>query len=123
MKGFSLIELLVSLLLFEVIAAASVAEVAHYIKTSRENQIRTEAAAAAQIVLDEIRAGDPAGLPRNGNGAAQNVALGSHVFQVTPTYCAKAEFCTGNSIRQVHVSVSLNSRVWYEVDTAFAQLR
>ncbi|NMC64341.1 MAG: type II secretion system protein [SAR324 cluster bacterium] len=123
MRGFSLIELLVSLILFELVAAASMAEVAHYIKTSRDNQIRTEAAAAAQTVLDEIRASDPAGLPGAGNGPAQNVSIGSHVFQVTPTYCAEADFCTGSSIRQVRITVSLNSRVWYEVDTAFAQLR
>ncbi|NMC64061.1 MAG: hypothetical protein GYA55_12935 [SAR324 cluster bacterium] len=122
-KAFTLIELLVSLLLFEVVAAVSVAEVASYLKSSRENQLRTEAAAAAQIVLEELRASDPASLPKSGSSEVQNITVGEHIFQVVLSYCVKPEFCTGGSIRQIHVSVSLKSRIWYEVDSAFVQLR
>ena len=122
-RGFTLVEILVSLLLLEVITAFSIREVAQYLRASRDNQIRTEAAQAAQMVLDDLRASDPALLPVSGEGNVQTVPVGAHSFQVTPRYCVMPEFCTSAAIRHIRVSVSLNDRIWYEVDTAFAQLQ
>ena len=122
-KAFSLLELLVSLLIFEVVVASSMSEVCQYIKNSRENQLRTEAAGAAQMVLDELRSLDPAALPAGGTGPERFVSTGSHTFTVTSEYCANAALCTGSSIRHIRVTVSRTGRVWYAVDTAYAQLR
>ncbi len=122
-RGFSLLELLVSFLIFEVIMATSMSEVLQYIKSSRDNQIRTEAAGAAQYVLDELRSINPANLPSTGAGTAQSVTIGEHSFQVVPDYCTEASLCTGTGIRQIRVTVSMAGKVWYVVDTAYAQLR
>lgn len=122
-RGFSLLELLVSLLIFEVVLAGSMSEVMQYIKTSRDNQLRTEAAGAAQFVLDELRSADPSSLPVGGSGVSQTVSVGEHTFEVAPRYCVNEALCSSPSIRQIRITVSRGNKVWYQVDTVYAQLR
>ena len=122
-QGFSLLELLVSLVIFECVIAGTMKEVVNYSLTSRDNQLRTEAAGAAQIVLDDLRSQDPGTLPESGDGPSTEVAIGNHRFQVSQSYCSIPSVCTSLGIRHIRVRVSRNNKIWYTVDTAYAQLR
>ncbi|MCB0332101.1 MAG: type II secretion system protein [Bdellovibrionales bacterium] len=122
-KGFSLFEVLVATALLGLASAGVLPSFLHHFKTISENEFRTEAIAAAQVVLDQLRTVSPASLPMSGTTSPESVNIGSHTFSVTQTYCSDASYCDATSSRFVHVSVSRQNKELYSVETIYTKLR
>ncbi len=121
-RGFTLIELMFSLLLFGVTASAVTYGFRAMSQQNTQSEVRSGAIGAAQQVLDELRLTDPISLPTNGS-TSQNITYGARTYTVTTSYCALASYCTSSSIRQIRLGVSYNGQTRYQVDTVFCQLR
>ncbi len=121
-RGFTLIELMFSLLLFGVTASAMTSGFRAMQQQNLQNEVRSGAIGAAQQVLDELRLTDPTTLPTNGS-ASQNITYGARTYTVTTSYCALSSYCTSSSIRQIRLGVTYDGQTRYQVDTVFCQLR
>lgn len=122
-RGFTLVEVMVALTIFALVSASMMGA---FLQQSRFNTLseqKTEAIAAAQLVMDEIRVMDPASLPGSGSWEPEEIEIGDRVYQVRASFCERAELCLSNSIRHVTVSVEHNGRPMFEVETVYAQLR
>jgi prepilin-type N-terminal cleavage/methylation domain-containing protein len=120
--GFTLLEVMVSLLIFNIAALGIAQSFLVHLKRNTENERRGESVQVAQQVMDEIRVKDPTSLPHSGS-TTQDVTLGHRTYEVTTTYCKLSAYCTSNNIRSVSVEVSLEGNLQYAADTVFAQLR
>jgi prepilin-type N-terminal cleavage/methylation domain-containing protein len=121
-RGFSLIELMFALAILGVVSASMTTGFMQMARRNSEQEIRTSAIAAAQIVLDGIRVGDPSLLPADGT-EEEEVTCGSRTFTIQTTYCAIQSYCTSNNIRQIRIGVIYRGKTRYQVDTVFSQLR
>ncbi len=122
-RGFSLFEVLVATVLLGVTSAGVLPSFLHHFKTISENEFRTEAIAAAQVVLDELRTASPASLPMSGTTTAVPIQVGSHTYFVTETYCSDSSYCDASTSRFVTISVTRNNQELYTVETIYTKLR
>ncbi len=122
-SGFTLIEVMISLLIFTVVLAGMAPAFVAQLKHNTNSAIRTEAIAAAQIVIDQLRVEDPATLPASGDGSEVNLTVGNHDFAVTPSFCETATFCTTVNNRHITVRVRYNNEQVFSTQTVFTQLR
>lgn len=121
--GFTLLELMVSLLIFSIVALGLGGSFSQHMTMSHQGEVKSMAAQAAQRVLDNIRYLDPATLPTSGSDPVVNVTIGNKTFDVTASYCENAAFCGTNNIRHITVRVEHKNQEQYEVQTVFTQLR
>jgi general secretion pathway protein I len=122
-RGFTLLEVLVSIVIFTVAALGMAKAFTDHLTTNTLNERRSEAISAAQQVLDNVRTLDPATLPASGQAAEQTITFGERSYKVNLFYCFPSTYCTSNNIRQLHTEVKLNGQLIYQVDTVYAQLR
>jgi len=122
-RGFSLIEVLVSISLFSIIGMGLAKGFIMQMRSNNESAIRIQAISAAQQVLDRIRTVDPASLPTGGSAAAETVSISGRNYSVVISYCAISAYCTAATTRQLRAVVSYRNIKRYEVDTVFSQLR
>ena len=122
-SGFTLLEVLVALMIFGVIAASLTPMFATHAKFNSQAEIRSGAIAAAQEVLDNVRLQDPATLPLTGTSSIQNVEAGDRTYQVTVSYCSNSAYCLTSASRHLKVDVSYRGQEMYEVETVYTQLR
>lgn len=122
-KGFTLIELMASLLIFSVVALGLGSSFSQHMTMNHIGEVRSMAAQAAQQVLDGIRYEDPATLPESGTGPVVDVTIGNKTFSVTPYYCEAPEYCATQNVRHITVRVQYRNVQQYEVQTVFTQLR
>jgi len=122
-NGFTLIEVMISLLIFTVVLGGMAPAFVAQLKHNTNSAIRTEAIAAAQIVIDQLRVKDPATLPASGTGTAVATTVGNHSFTVTPSYCETATYCTTINNRHITVRVTYNNEEVFKTQTVFTQLR
>lgn len=121
--GFTLLELMVAFSLFSV-AALSMANVfASNVRFNTRNERTTEAVEVAQQYLDELRVLDPATFPGAGASTTKTFSINGKSYLATATYCSPSTYCTSGNIKAIHVRVTHNSTVYYEVDTVFTELR
>ena len=121
-KGFTLIEVLVALSLFALVSAGMVPSFVLFLKYNRSAQIKTEAALAAQEILDEMRVEDPSDMPDSGSDPAQTVASGDHDFEVTVSYCENPAYCATDT-KHLSIDVAYQGTTIYEVETVYTDLR
>lgn len=135
--GLTLIETMVSLLVFLAVMAGVVPVYMTYRLQTLQNPVRTGAVAVSQQVMEEIRQ-NPAvdTLPSSGafnttpapqNKALDNLSAYGKNYRATIYYCEKAAFCDTNS-RYVRVAVfqkfengSVSSAPVYEVSTIYTK--
>jgi hypothetical protein len=83
---------------------------------------RSNAVAAAQQVMEELRQFDPGSLPSSGSSAVQTIAVGNHEYEVTAYYCREAAYCT-SAARHIVLEVNFGGQTVYTVETVYTQLR
>jgi len=122
-KGFTLLEVVFSLALFGLTISALSPAFLSYLEYISDSELRTEAVAAAQQVLDDLRFEEPPDMPLSGSDDAVDITIGDHTFEVVVTYCAEASFCVSNNTRHLSVDVTYFDREMYHVETVYTQLR
>lgn len=122
-RGFTIIEVMVALGMFGIVSAMMATTMVQLQRANYENEVRSGAYAAAQLVLDDLRSQNIAELPTFGSSAVQNVVISGKTYAVTPSYCITASQCPSVNVRGIRVSVSHKNRVRYMVDTVYARLQ
>ena len=81
----------------------------------------SNALAAAQQVMEEMRHLDPATLPESGSSDVEVITVGEHEFEVITHYCQIADYCSTAS-RHIVIEVGFAGRVIYTVESVFSRL-
>ena len=84
-RGFTLLEVMVALMVFSIAAAGVMPVFLSQLKYNTGSEERSEAIAAAQYVLDEMRLEDPTLMEEEGTRAAITVTVNGHDYVVTPS--------------------------------------
>lgn len=126
-KGLTLVEAVVSILIFFIALGGIVPVSLNYSLAAIRNEQRTGAIAISQQILDELRQVDIRTLP-SGNTTVIKLPSGEPLphsvmgrdYSSQITYCetANANYCTSDS-RHIKVEVLKDGRSIYEVDTVF----
>lgn len=122
-QGFTLLEVLVSVMIFSVAALGTAQAFSTHLSFNSLSEQRTGAISAAQQVLDKLRTQDPADLPNGGASMTEYVVIPPRTYAVKVTFCGDMTYCTAPTVRFLQTVVSLHGRTYYEVDTLFSQLR
>lgn len=125
-SGLTLVESVVSLLIFFIALAGIVPIFLNYTISSINNEKRTAGIAVSQQVLDEIRQSNITLLPAaDGTEVTEMKANVSHLNKnYTPrvTYCQDASYCDANS-RHIKIEVLHNGQSVYEAETVFTEFQ
>ena len=124
-SGFTLVEILFSLGLFATLSLALTTTSAVFMRINSDNDIRSGAIQVASIVIDQLRSTNPSTLPTVGAQELRDVTISGRPspFNVTITYCARPELCTGVESRHLRVRVAYKGRDRFSTDTVITQLR
>ncbi|ULH14155.1 type II secretion system GspH family protein (plasmid) [Deinococcus sp. KNUC1210] len=120
-QGFTLIEMLVALMILGVLMSVVITAITGNTSLNTQTELRSQAAVAAEQILDIARTKDPANMPTSGSEAAVSVLVGGHTFLVTLSYCTTATYCTGTA-RQLLSQASYASKVLFRVETVFTSV-
>ncbi|MBP9837860.1 MAG: type II secretion system protein [Proteobacteria bacterium] len=122
-KGFTLLEVMASLLIFSlVVAGMGPAFIAHE-KYNTESQIRTDAIAAAERALDLLRYQNPTSLPTSGTSAATDYIINGKTYSVFTVYCLTSTYCQSPNNRHITIRVKYKNKQVFETETVFTQLK
>jgi len=126
--GLTLIEALVAVSILAILLAAVVPAFTNALRINTRSETRSQAVAAAQTVLESLRAQPPADWPAytpGGDPPVQQVDVGGRTFDVTvhyEEYCDAAGDCFDNA-REIDLEVSFRDDVRYRVSTVYTELR
>lgn len=120
--GFTLVEALFAMAILGVALASILPSFLTFLDTNSLSEERSDAVAAAQLVMEELRERDPASLPTSGSSAVRLVPVGSREFEVVTIFCADSSLCAA-ARRHVSVEVTFGGRVIYDVSSVFARVR
>ena len=126
-QGLTLIEAVVSLLMFLVALGGIVPLFMTYTVSAFNNKIQTGAIAISQELLDQLRQVDVTDLPLSGaktelpsGDPIPNEYLGRE-YNPRIIYCENDTFCDSNS-RHIKVEVNYNGNTIYEAETIYTRL-
>lgn len=122
-KGLTLVEALVSLLIFFVAAASIVPVFLNYTISTINNERRTGGIAVAQQVLDGLRQVDPTTLQATGSDTLADVSYLGKTYTPIVTYCQNPAFCTNPDSRHITLQVFHNGNEIYQAETVFTNLQ
>lgn len=122
-QGLTLVETLVSLVIFLIILGFMIPMFANQRLNSLEREIETGAVAVSQQVMDELRQADISNLPSDPAVPVTRVIteLGKS-YSVTITYCQITAFCSSEA-RHIRVQVNHHGQTVYEVETVYTRLQ
>ncbi len=122
-KGFTLLEVMASLLIFSlVVAGMGPAFIAHE-KYNTQSQVRTDAIAAAERVIDLLRYQATTSLPSSGTSAVTNYTINGKVYATYIDYCTNTLYCQSPNNRHIKVRVQYKSNQVFETETVFTELK
>jgi len=122
-KGFSLLEVLIAVVLFSIILLSASGAQRQYLKSNHVGEIKSEAAHAAQNVIDLLRQRDVLTMPTTGVDDTRQVLMNSkRTYDVDVAYCTNPTHCTTNEVRQIYVAVYWKDDLIYETETVFTNL-
>ena len=121
-KGFTLIEVMVSLGIYSIVLSGLIPSFVSYSKFITRSQIKTEAITAAQQVLDELRVSDIQSLPVSGNDDPETIVENKRTYKVVASYCENQEFCS-HLARHIVVRVFYFDKQIIKLQTVYTQLR
>jgi len=121
-KGFSLVESLCALAILGIALIGVVPTSFVLVNVDTLSEQRSNAVAAAQQVLEELRQASPSSLPSSGSSAIQRVSVGQHDYEVTAHYCTNPSFCSAD-MRHIVLEVSFGGRNVYIVETVYTRLQ
>lgn len=127
-QGLTLVESVVSLLIFFVALAGIVPIFLNSALATINNEKKTAAVAISGQILDELRQFDTADLPSSNTVTSlpsgtsiANVSYMGKTYNPTITYCQNTTYCDANS-RHIKIQVSHNGQSIYEAETVFTRL-
>lgn len=121
-QGFTLVEMLVALLIFGIVAASATPAFISHLRHNTAAEVRIGALAAAQRILDDLRVQNPASLPLSGSVVLTNLAGVSQHYSAQINYCLRNQFC-GSASRHIELQIFHRGIEVYETETVFTQLR
>lgn len=127
-EGLTLIEALVAVSILAILLAAVVPAFTNALRINTRSESRSQAVAAAQTVLESLRAQPPSAWPAysaGGDPPVQQVEVGRRTFDVTvryQEYCDASGDCFDNA-REIDLEVSFRDEVRYTVSTVYTELR
>jgi prepilin-type N-terminal cleavage/methylation domain-containing protein len=119
-RGLTLVETLVALALVGVAIGAILPAFTTQLGSNTRNEVRSEAVAAAEILLEELRGVDLGTLPTSGQSAPRLVQVGQRTYDVTVFYCETAAYCDPYS-RHLRVEVQANGRKVFDAESVYTQ--
>lgn len=121
-RGFTMIEVLISLGIFSIITAGVTSVFINHLKYNTVAGQRTGAIDAAQQQLDNLRKDDPVAMPTTGSSTS-TITIGGRAFSVVTRYCTNTTFCASLNQRHIKVEVSYRGTLLYTVETVYTKLR
>ena len=121
--GFTMMEVMVSLSLFGIVSAGIMPVFSGFIKLNSQAQIKTQAYAAAQQRLDQLRLGSPQDMPSSGTLGPEEVQFDQRTFEVYTSYCAINTYCVSNNNRHIRVEAYYRGEKKASIDTVYTALR
>ncbi len=119
-KGFTLIEVMVSLSILGIASSLMLASFLNQVKTINRSIINTGAVFSASFILDQMRSQDISNLPNTGSDPAVEVTRDSKTYNVVVSYCQDSSFCSTNT-RHLTADVSYKSKDIYSVETVYTK--
>lgn len=125
--GLTLVEALIAVSILAILLGAVVPAFVDALRINTSSETRSQAVAAAQTVLDSLRAEPPDAWPAYvaGEPPVRQVEVGRRTFDVTiryREYCDDDGECFDNA-REIDVEVSFRDQVRYRVSTVYTELR
>lgn len=121
-SGFTLLEVMVSMVLFGMVSATMAPIFTSQIRYNTRSERKTAAIEAAQQILDELRGEDPSTFPGAGAETTHNITIDQKNLTVIVSYCRNVTHCTINS-RHLTAEVYLSNEKIYSVETVFTKLQ
>jgi prepilin-type N-terminal cleavage/methylation domain-containing protein len=121
-RGFTLVEAVFALAILAITIAAVLPAFVDFLDANSLSEERSNAVAAAQQVMEELRQFDPGSLPSSGSSAVQTITVGNHEYEVTAHYCRESTYCT-SAARHIVLEVNFGGKTIYTVETVYTQLR
>jgi len=121
--GFSLIEVLISLVLLTVVLSGVIPAFATFSSKNSFSEMRMEAIQAVEMVMDDLRLINPNTLPTSGDDGSQIITVNNHDFNVTTFFCENPDYCLSINNRHIRVVAERNGLSLYEAQTVYTQLR
>jgi type II secretory pathway pseudopilin PulG len=125
-EAFSLIEVMFALGLFGIVSLSMASSFIQHMRANTDNEVRSGAIQAAQLVLDGLRTEDPASMPGDADSPAtesRTETVAGRSFTVNITYCQDATLCASANMRHISVSVEYQGRTRFETQTVYTQLK
>lgn len=128
-KGFSLLEVMVSLLILLAIMGGLLPVFVTYRLTTVNNDVKTGAIAVSQEILDELRQ-DPTVEDWPDTGTLTETPNGTNISAISHSnknYTAEISYCSDDTLcndttRQVTLEINHNDRTIYTIQTVYTQL-
>jgi prepilin-type N-terminal cleavage/methylation domain-containing protein len=120
-KGFSLIEVLVSLVIIMTVSTGVFHSLLSNLKHTRDTFYRTQAMHAAHEHLDILRMQDPVTIPGSGS-TTSTIEIGNRTFNIVATFCKNANFCSLNT-KHIALEVFYRGESRFSVETVYTKLR
>ena len=121
-RGFSLVEALIAVAIIGIAISAIAPAFFVQMDANTRNEERTEAAAAAALVMERLRYEDPSKMPDSGASDPRKITVGKRVYEAVVTFCAIPEYC-GPGSRHVRTEVSLDDNVLYTIETVYSSMQ
>lgn len=117
-RGLTIVEALIAIAILAVAMAAIIPAFTNNARINSQQELRSGAVAAAQLVLDNLRVRSWSSWP-----TSQSVDAGSHTFDVAIAICTEgASGCfTTTDARHVELEVSNDDTTYYTVETVFTR--
>ena len=125
-RGFTLLEVLISLVLFSVVSAGVLSSFGDHLRRNLESAVKTGAINAAEYKLDNLRRKDPSTLPSELNGDSpeyDTLTIGGRAYNLTTRYCSDATHCDSTRNRHIKVQVAYKGKEYYSVETVYTVLK
>jgi prepilin-type N-terminal cleavage/methylation domain-containing protein len=120
-KGFTLLEALIAMAILAIVLAGLVTNFQAFLDANSASEEMSNALAAAQQVIEEMRHVEPSTLPESGTSAVEVVQVGDHEYEVVTHYCLVADYCSAAS-RHIVIEVGFAGRTVYTIETVFSRL-
>jgi len=121
-RGFSLVEALVGMAILGVALVGVLPSFVTALDANTISEERSDAVAAAQQVMEELRQTDPADLPDSGVSDVRLITVGSREYEALTRYCTEPDYCSAGS-RHLVVEISFGGRTVYSVATVYTKLQ
>ncbi len=121
-RGISLVESLIAVAIIGIAISAIAPAFFVQMDTNTRNEERTEAAAAAALVMERLRFEDPSKMPDEGSSDPRTITVGKREYEAVVHFCAIPEYC-GPGSRHVRTEVSLDDNVLYTIESVYSSLQ